>query len=481
MRWALVVACATVVALGGLGAGGAAGAGLAGPVVADWGSNVKSLRGQNGSQFAVVCPAGGSISSVWGTDTYTDDSSVCSAAAHAGMVSLSTGGSATIEIRPGATAYTGSARNGVTTSSYGSFSGSFVFVRGSAGGGATGVSMGGAGWTARAAAFRARAGERFAFVCPPGGTVGNPWGTDTYTDDSSVCSAAVHVGLISAAAGGIVTIEMRPGLTSYKGSEHNGVTSRNYGSWGGSFVFPSARPIGTATTTTAPSTTTARPPATTTTTTSAGVRAGGSGWAADTRAYRGRVRVRYSYVCPAGGRASTVWGTNIYTDDSSVCNAAVHMGLISKARGGTVTIEIRPGLSAYTGSTRNGITSHRYGAWPGSYVVVGRATTTPPTTAATGGTSWSADTRAYRGKIGSVYRFVCPAGGRASVVWGTGNYTDDSSVCTAAVHSGLIGFAQGGTVTVRVTAGLSSYVGSTRNGVTTKAYGAWHGTFVFVR
>lgn len=478
MRRAVVVACAAVAALAGFGAAGAPAAGLAGPVIADWGSTATSLRGQNGSQFAVVCPAGGALAAVWGTDTYTDDSSVCSAAAHAGMVSQAAGGSATIEIRPGAASYTGSARNGVTSKSYGSFGGSFVFVRGTSGGGA-GVNMGGAGWTAKPSAFRTRAGQRFAFVCPAGGTVVSPWGTDTYTDDSSVCSAAVHVGLISVAAGGTVTIEMRPGLSSYTGSTHNGVTSRNYGSWGGSFVFPGATQVGTGTITTPPSTTT-RPPATTTAT-PAGVGAGGSGWAADTRAYRGRVGARYSYACPAGGRASTVWGTNVYTDDSSVCNAAVHMGLISKARGGTVTVEIRAGLSSYTGSTRNGITTHRYGAWSGSYVFVGRSTTTPPTTTATGGTSWTADTRAYRGKIGSVYRFVCPAGGRASVVWGTDNYTDDSSVCTAAVHAGLIGFARGGTVTVRVTAGLSSYVGSTRNGVTTKAYGAWHGTFVFAR
>jgi hypothetical protein len=356
----------------GSAAGGVAAAGPAGPVVGDWSSNVKSLRGQNGSQFAVVCPAGGSLGSVWGTDVYTDDSSVCSAALHAGLVTTTAGGSATIEIRPGATSYTGSARNGVTSGSYGSYSGSYVFAGGKAGGGAAGVSMGGAGWTATPAAYRARVGERFAFVCPAGGTPGSPWGTDTYTDDSSVCSAAVHVGLISAAAGGTVTVELRAGLTAYVSSAHNGVTSRPYGGYAGSFVFPGAKPVGTAATTTAPPPTTTAPPtpAATTTATPAGVTAGGSGWAVDTRAYRSKIGARYSFVCTAGGRASTVWGTNVYTDDSSVCNAAVHTGLISMAAGGTVTVEIRPGLSGYTGSTRNGITTHGYGAWHGTFVFV---------------------------------------------------------------------------------------------------------------
>lgn len=304
MRRALVVACTAAAALAGFAAGGVGAAGLAGPAIADWGVSAGSLRGQNGVQFAVVCPAGGALGAVWGTDTYTDDSAVCTAALHAGLVSLTAGGSATIEIRPGAAAYTGSARNGVTSSSYGSFSGSFVFVAGKASGGAAGVNMGGAGWTVTASAQRARSGERFAYVCPPGGTPGSPWGTDTYTDDSSVCSAAVHAGLITAATGGTVTIEVRPGLSAYTGSARNGVTTRSYGGFGGSFVFPGAKAVGT----TAPpaTTTTAKPPATTTAAPVSAATAGGNGWAVDTRAYRGKAGARYSFVCPAGGRASTV-------------------------------------------------------------------------------------------------------------------------------------------------------------------------------
>ena len=79
-----------------------------------------------------------------------------------------------------------------------------------------------------------------------------------------------------------------------------------------------------------------------------------------------------------------IWGTDTYTDDSSVCTAAVHSGAISLAAGGTVTIEIRPGLDAYRSSTRNGITSVPYGSWHGSFVFVtgpqGSATPTPAPT-----------------------------------------------------------------------------------------------------
>jgi hypothetical protein len=65
------------------------------------------------------------------------------------------------------------------------------------------------------------------------------WGTGTYTDDSSVCSAGVHAGRITAAEGGTVRIEIAPGMESYEGSEANGVTSLSYGQWDGSYVFVS--------------------------------------------------------------------------------------------------------------------------------------------------------------------------------------------------------------------------------------------------
>ena len=58
--------------------------------------------------------------------------------------------------------------------------------------------------------------------------------------------------------------------------------------------------------------------------------------------------------------------------------------------------------------------------------------------------------------------------------------SDDSSVCTAAVHAGRIGFAAGGSVTLRIVGPLASYTGSTRNGVRSLPYGKWPGSYVFV-
>ncbi len=110
-----------------------------------------------------------------------------------------------------------------------------------------GVEAGGSTWSASADFSNSTVGDRFLFQCPPGGTEYAIWGSGTYTSDSSVCTAAVHSGWIDFFSGGSVVIEMRPGRESYTGSEHNGVTSRDYSSWGSSFAFAAALPSSTAT------------------------------------------------------------------------------------------------------------------------------------------------------------------------------------------------------------------------------------------
>lgn len=91
-------------------------------------------------------------------------------------------------------------------------------------------------WHDNAVPHRGEHGQLFDFACPPGGGLGSIWGTDTYTDDSSVCTAAVHVGLFTREEGGIARIVVRPGLEAYQGSVRNGIISEDYGSWEGSFT-----------------------------------------------------------------------------------------------------------------------------------------------------------------------------------------------------------------------------------------------------
>lgn len=82
---------------------------------------------------------------------------------------------------------------------------------------------------------------------------------------------------------------------------------------------------------------------------------------------RGQNGSEFSYRCPPDGEFSTIWGTNIYTDDSSICTAAVHAGKITRTGGGVVTLRIMPGQDSYTGSSRNGVESQDYWQWDGSF------------------------------------------------------------------------------------------------------------------
>ena len=75
-------------------------------------------------------------------------------------------------------------------------------------------------------------------------------------------------------------------------------------------------------------------------------------------------------MCPPGVVSATVWGDqNAYTDDSDICTAAVHAGIITAQGGGRISVTPRPGLESYPASSMNGVTTFAYGAWQASYIV----------------------------------------------------------------------------------------------------------------
>ena len=203
-------------------------------------------------------------------------------------------------------------------------------------------------WEAKATSLNGAPGQTFTLACSPGGNEHPVWGSDIYTADSSICTAAVHAGLITFQQGGSVTIELRPGQPLYGCSDRNGVTSSPYRSYPQSLVFK------------APNTEAVvreaedQPPVLWNTSPAAMVTF--------------EIGKTYKFKCPAGNKEAAVWGTDIYTVDSSMCNAALHAGKLTSS-GGLVTIELRPGESTYKGSLRNGIKTNDYGAYPQSFVV----------------------------------------------------------------------------------------------------------------
>jgi hypothetical protein len=70
-----------------------------------------------------------------------------------------------------------------------------------------------------------------------------------------------------------------------------------------------------------------------------------------------------------GAANGTVWGTDVYTSDSSVATVAVHAGIVKVGETGIIKVTIVAPPPAFVGSTRNGVTTHPFGAFPGAYTV----------------------------------------------------------------------------------------------------------------
>ena len=202
-----------------------------------WETSATSLNGKDGQMFLLKCSPGGIAHSVWGSDIYTADSSICTAAVHSGLITFQQGGTVTIVLRSGRDIYGSSERNGVTASPYGPYQHSFVFktanteaIERDADEQTTVM------WSTSAGMVRFETGKTYKFKCPSGGKESSVWGTDIYTLDSSICTAAVHAGKFTLDNGGSVVIELRPGESTYKGSTRNGIKTNDYGQYGSSFV-----------------------------------------------------------------------------------------------------------------------------------------------------------------------------------------------------------------------------------------------------
>jgi hypothetical protein len=324
-------------------------------------------------------------------------------------------------------------------------------------------------------------GTAYRVSCPPSCNQGSVYGTGVYTADTSICRAGIHAGAIPA-EGGTVTVLLQPGRPAYRGSEQNGIKSRDYGKYSRSFAIVTA---GRA------------PVASGTATSAAAAPAGGAGselieagCSFDARQLTSKARTPLRVACPAGCDEGSIYGTGVYTADSSICRAGVHSGVIPES-GGVVTITLEPGRPAYRGSEQNGIKSRDYGKYSSSFAVV---TTGPapaegaaavaavpaatPAAQAAGGSDvieagCSYDARQLDGKDGTIFRVACPAAcDAASSTYGTGVYTADSPICKAAIHAGAIP-ASGGVVTIELEAGRPAYRGSEQNGIESRDYGKY--------
>jgi LCCL domain len=74
-----------------------------------------------------------------------------------------------------------------------------------------------------------------------------------------------------------------------------------------------------------------------------------------------------------GAARGSVWGTEVYTADSTLAAAAVHMGVLKVGETGLVTVTIMGPMQKYVGSSRNGVTTADFDRYPASYRIHAKA------------------------------------------------------------------------------------------------------------
>jgi hypothetical protein len=294
----------------------------------------------------------------------------------------------------------------------------------------------------------AQTGDVFVMAVVGSNSGDNAWGTETYSDDSWVGTAAVHAGFGAVGATITVKVTCAGPQTSFTGSTANGVTTKSFGAWASSYTFELAG--------------VQAPPKDDT-----GVCVGPCLY--QRCANPGdvmQVKIR-------GTLFGYVYGTGTYSDDSWPGTAAVHAGAIAVGQVATLTVTCSGSASSLTGSTQYGVTSKSWGAWPTTFTI-GPAGSPPPAVECTHACLYN------KCLTDGQLQVVTVTGTTYGNVWGSGPFTDDSYVSTAAVFAGKVALGETATLQVRCTGDFQSFPGGSAHGVTTLSYGAWGFSYMFV-
>ncbi|MFO0811165.1 MAG: LCCL domain-containing protein [Gemmataceae bacterium] len=358
---------------------------------------------------------------VWGTGVYTADSSLATAAVHAGVLTPGQTGVVRVVFVPPPPSIQGWARNGVRSLPYRAYGSTFRFVK-------PPVAA-----PRNLENFNEQVGQKFAFQTT-GSLTGDIWGTGVYSTDSALATAAVHAGVLAPHQQGIVRVRIVSPPATFQPTVRNGVTSRTFESWPVGFEFlPSV---------------VAAPPS------------------GNLEAFRDRIGTTLA-LRVTGALEGPVWGTDVYTTDSALAAAAVHAGVLDPGQTGVVRLEVVVSPAEFQGSSRRGVTSNGFGIYPAAYRFV-----SPLPVPESGNLIPFGEQTGRR-------LAIRVTGSNSGHVWGTGLYTADSSLAAAAVHAGVLLPGQPGVVRVEIVPPPASFVGSMRFQVKSEPFGTYPVAFRF--
>ena len=85
-------------------------------------------------------------------------------------------------------------------------------------------------------------------------------------------------------------------------------------------------------------------------------------------AYTGQIGAKLFFRV-TGNINGTVWGSGMHTTDSHLATAAVHGGALKIGETGVLRVEIVQSPAQFTGSTKNGVSTHGFSQYPAAYKV----------------------------------------------------------------------------------------------------------------
>ncbi len=88
--------------------------------------------------------------------------------------------------------------------------------------------------------------------------------------------------------------------------------------------------------------------------------------------YGNQIGKRFAFTVTGSNMNGALWGTGVYTTDSSLAMAAVHSGVLKVGQTGVVVVQIVPTPNNFTGTFQNGIQSNPYQQYPTAYQIIKR-------------------------------------------------------------------------------------------------------------
>lgn len=285
-------------------------------------ANLVAYRGLNGLVVNATVTGDNLNGGIYGSDIYTDDSYLPKAVVHAGWLTNGETGTVSILILPDNGSYTSTTRNGITSSSYGTWLGSFSPV-------------------GLVPTFTNQPVHRVAFLGSPvtftSGAVCRSNFTYQWLHNGVTMPGKTSATLDIAAAA--------PGDSGSYAVQARMATGTNTSETAQLIVLPGDNA-------------------------SPAILDSGN---IILNALSGVAGTIYHVTTVGNTNFGTAWGTGIYTYDSTLARVAVHAGFLAHGATGTVAVVFLPGQASYLASARNGVQTFNFGTVYRSYALVDSA------------------------------------------------------------------------------------------------------------